>query len=176
MNELTLAQLSLGPQDRTLEVGFGSGDLMERILTTEPGAYVAGVDLSIEMVNVVRRRLRRHIADGRAVACAGDIEALPFGDGEFTKLCSVNTLYFWRNPSLALAECRRVLKRDGLIALCFNAKEDLARWPGHKHGFRLYELSEVEELLKDAGFTSIEVATAKDSKQGTFHCVRGLRL
>lgn len=173
MNKLTLEQLAVEPEDRILEVGFGGGDLLEKVLSARPCEYVAGVDLSEDMVRLAGRRLRRYILAGRAEVRCGDIEALPFGDGEFTKLCSVNTLYFWRNPSVALAECRRVLRRDGRIVLCFNAKEELALWPGHKYGFRLYDLAEVESLLKTAGLTAIEVTSARDSEQGVFHCVTG---
>lgn len=173
MNKLTLERLSAASEDRLLEVGFGGGDLLEQLLSTKQIAYVAGVDHSIEMVNVVRRRLSRYILAGKAEVRAGDIEALPYADEEFTKLCSVNTLYFWRNPSVALAECRRVLRRGGQIILCFNAKDDLALWPPQKHGFRLYDLSEVEDLLEAAGFTSIEAVIAKDSEQGRFYYVTG---
>ena len=174
MNKLAFEQLSTEPEDRVLEVGFGSGDLLEKILATEPGAYVAGIDLSVDMLRVAGRRLRRYIRKGKVQLRRGDIEALPFEDGEFTKLCSVNTLYFWRDPSLALAECRRVLRMNGRIVLCFNSKEDLALWPGHKHGFRLYDLAEIEGLLKIAGFTAIEVASARDPNQGLFYCVTGI--
>jgi ubiquinone/menaquinone biosynthesis C-methylase UbiE len=173
MNKLTLERLSVAAGDRLLEVGFGGGDLLEQLLSTKPIAFVAGVDLSMEMVNVVGRRLSSYILAGKADVRTGDIEALPYADGEFNKLCSVNTLYFWRNPSVALAECRRVLRRGGQIILCFNAKQDLALWLPHKHGFRLYDLSEVEDLLDVAGFTSIEVVSAKDSEQGEFYCVTG---
>lgn len=174
MNRRTLEQLAVEAEDRILEVGFGSGDLLEKILSGQPCEFVAGIDLSDEMVRLAGRRLRRYILAGRAQVRGGDIEALPFGDGEFTKLCSVNTLYFWRNPSVALAECRRVLRPHGRIVLCFNAKEELALWPGHKYGFRLYDLAEVECLLKDAGFTAIEVTSARDSEQGMFYCVAGV--
>lgn len=174
MNRRTLEQLFIQPEDRVLEVGFGGGDLLERILSCAPVEYAAGVDLSADMVHVVGRRLRRYIRDGKAEVRRGDIEALPFGDAEFTKLCSVNTLYFWRSPSSALLECRRVLRRGGRIVLCFNSKEDLTLWPGHKHGFRLFEVSEVEDLLKTAGFSSIEVVSARDAEQGLFYCVAGI--
>jgi arsenite methyltransferase len=173
MNKLTLEQLSVKAEDRVLEVGFGGGGLLEQILSTKPCEYVAGINLSVDMVKVASRRLRRYILDGKAEVRRGDIEALPFGDGEFTKLCSVNTLYFWRDPSRALSECRRVLMKGGRILLCFNSKDDLALWRGHKYGFRLYELAEVEELLGEAGFTAIEAASARDSKQGLFYCVTG---
>jgi arsenite methyltransferase len=174
MSELTLDQLSTSSEDRILEIGFGGGDLLENILSTKSSKYVAGVDLSIDMVNVVGRRLRRYIQSGRAEVRSGDIEALPYANREFTKVCSVNTLYFWRNPSVALAECHRVLMPGGELLLCFNSREALEAWPCHKYGFRLYDLKEAESLLKTSGFTTIKVATAHDSKQGLFYCVSAL--
>lgn len=174
MNEFTLQKLSTSSKDRILEIGFGGGDLLEKILSTKSTEYVAGVDLSIDMVNLVGHRLRHYIQSGRAEVRRGDIESLPFADGEFTKVCSVNTLYFWRNPSVALAECHRVLRRDGEILLCFNSREDLEAWPCHEYGFRLYDLVEAEDLLKTSGFTTIKVASAHDSKQGLFYCVSAL--
>lgn len=71
----------------------------------------------------------------------------------------------------ALAECRRVLAAGGRLALCFNAKSEMAKWPGHVHGFTLYELAEVEAMLGAAGFGGITTATGKDPQQGLFHCV-----
>jgi len=171
MNQLTYERLSLLPDDRVLEVGFGSGYLLEKILSAGTCSHVAGVDLSAEMVRLAGRRLGKFIRDGKARVREGSIEALPFGDGEFTKLCTVNTVYFWREPAAALSECRRVLREGGLLVLCFNAREDLERWPGHKHGFRLYELDEIEDELKRAGFGAIDVARGRDPAQGLFYCV-----
>jgi len=171
MNEFTLERLSTSSDDRILEIGFGGGDFLEKILSTKSSEYVAGVDLSIYMVNVVGRRLRPYTQSGKAEVRCGDIEALPYANGEFTKVCRVNTLYFWRNPSVAVAECHRVLRPGGEILLCFNSREDLEAWPCHKYGFRLYDLLEVENLLKTSGFTTIKAASAHDSKQGLFYCV-----
>ena len=173
MNALTLKGLALGADDRLLELGFGSGYLLERVLANRQCAFVAGVDVSQEMVKQVSGRLRRHIKAGMAEIRHGDIEAIPYAEGEFSKLCSVNTLYFWRNPMLALAECRRVLRAGGRFVLCFNAKEDMIQWPGHAHGFTLYELAEVETMLAASGFSAIETASEKDAVQGLFYCVTG---
>lgn len=173
MNQLTRERLAIKPEDRLLEVGFGGGDLLEQILSSTQSEFVAGVDLSVAMVRLVGRRLRSYIEAGKAEVVCGDIEALPYRDGEFTKLCSVNTIYFWRDPSMALTECRRVLRAGGQILLCFNSREDLKAWPIHKHGFRLYEVAEVESLLRVAGFTTIELVSAADARQGLFYCVTG---
>ena len=174
MNVLTLEGLALGAADRLLEVGFGSGYLLDRVLAERLCAYVAGIDVSPEMVQHVSRRLGRHIRAGKAEIRHGDIELMPFADATFTRLCSVNTLYFWRDPERALAECRRVLEPGGRLALCFNAKKELAKWPGHVHGFTLYELSDLEILLAAAGFYGIEAGTGNDTGQGKFYCLTGI--
>ena len=171
MNSLTLDSLALESDDRLLEIGFGSGYLLEKVLSHRLCDFAAGADISPEMVEHASRRLRAHIKTGRARIRHGGIEAIPFADGEFSKLCSVNTLYFWRDPQQALAECRRVLKSGGRLALCFNAKSEMAKWPGHVHGFTLYELEEVEAMLAGAGFGEITTASGDDPKQGLFLCV-----
>jgi arsenite methyltransferase len=171
MNALTLDGLALTADDRLLEVGFGSGYLLAKVLDEGSCAFAAGVDLSADMVKLGRRRFRVFIESGRAVILEADVEHLPFEDGEFTKMCSVNTLYFWSRPASALAECRRVLKPGGTLALCFNSKADLAAWLGDTRGFTLYEVSEVEALLAGAGFGRIAVAQRRDPEQGLFYCM-----
>ena len=171
MNSLTLEELALGASDRLLEIGFGSGQLLERVLRERSPAFVAGIDISQEMVDHATQRLRRYVAAGSAHLGIGSVGAIPFADGDFTHICSVNTLYFWPDPLRALAECRRVLERGGRLALCFNDKSEMLKWPGHVHGFTLYELAEVETMLAAAGFGEITTTDGNDPKQGQFHCV-----
>lgn len=173
MNQLAFEGLDVTTGDRILEVGFGGGDLLERILRLEQAAFVAGIDHSADMVELAGKRLRFHIREHKLEVRCGDIEALPYGHAEFTKLCSVNTIYFWRDPVAALSECRRVLKPQGRLVLCFNSKQDMQAWPIHQHGFKLFELAEVESLLRSAGFSNIEVTSAREPRQGLFHCVSG---
>ena len=47
----------------------------------------------------------------------------------------------------------------------------MAQWPGHVHGFTLYELSEVHDLLATAGFSRIQTVSENDPAQGLFYCV-----
>ena len=173
MNALTMKMLALESSDRLLELGFGSGYLLEHVLTNHPCEFVAGVDVSDDMVKHVSRRFRSYVKSGKAEIRHGSIESIPYDDGTFTKLCSVNTLYFWQDAALALTECRRVLRTGGQFSLCFNAKSDMAQWPGHVHGFTLYELSEVHDLLAAAGFSEIRTASENDPAQGLFYCVTG---
>lgn len=174
MNTLTLKELALDRNDRLLELGFGSGYLLEHVLTNRLCEFVAGVDVSSDMVKHASRRFRPYVKSGKAEIRRGSIESIPYDDGAFTKLCSVNTLYFWQDAALALAECRRVLRPGSQMSLCFNAKSDMARWSGHVHGFTLYELSEVQDMLVAEGFSMIQTVSEIDEQQGLFHCVTGI--
>lgn len=174
MNQLTLGQLALAPQDRILEVGFGGGALLEQILRAGPPAFLAGLDISTDMVRLAGRRLQRYISDGKLEVSCGNVEALPYAAGQFTKLCTVNTIYFWPDPAAAFAECRRVLQTGGQILVCFNSREELEAWPPHKHGFRLYEVAEIESLLIASGFETVRVVNANDADQGRYYCVSGV--
>ncbi len=171
MNGLTLRQLAPGPADRVLEVGFGGGALLGDILAG-PCAFAAGVDLSPAMVGRARRRFRSAIAAGRAELKAGSIDALPYPADAFSAVCSVNTLYFWPDVDGALAECRRVLAPGGRLVLTFTDRAALERWPGHRHGFTLYELADVERHLRGAGFDAPDVAEGTNPGEGRFFCVR----
>ncbi len=175
MNEVTLKHLNPKPGDRILEVGFGGGQLLEKILSQSNAPLVAGIDLSAEMVSVVGKRLRSFVSSGLLELKQGDIETLPESDQAFTKVCTVNTLYFWERPERALAELSRVLVPNGMLVLCFNSKEDLGRRFNLEHGFRLYEVSEVQDLLVVAGFVQLKVSTVDDLDGSPFYCVTAFK-
>ena len=171
MNALTLRQLAPAPADRVLEVGFGGGALFGDVLASGC-ALAAGLDLSPEMVARAGRRFRAAVAAGRAELKVGSIDAIPFPADAFTAVCSVNTLYFWPDVDAALAECRRVLAPGGRLVLCFAGRAALESWPGHRHGFRLYDLADVERHLRGAGFDVAEVDEGMNPGEGRFFCVR----
>lgn len=172
VNAWALDLLGMGPGDRLLEIGFGSGDLLFEVLDRDRQARAAGLDLSEAMVEVASKRLRPFLREGRCELAQGSVEAIPFGDSGFSRLVSVNTLYFWPSPAAALAECRRVLAEGGVLLLCFDAKANLEQWAGHRFGFRLYEPPEVETLLRDAGFEVLDLHSRSFPGYGEAHCVR----
>ncbi|HEV2735315.1 MAG TPA: class I SAM-dependent methyltransferase [Longimicrobiaceae bacterium] len=171
MNALTLRQLAPAPADRVLEIGFGGGALFGDVLASRC-AFAAGVDLSPEMVARAGRRFRTEVAAGRAEVRAGSVDAIPFPAGAFSAVCSVNTLYFWPDVERGLAECRQVLAPGGRLVLCFTDRADLERWPGHRHGFNLYEVADVERHLRGAGFEATDVAEGHNPGEGRFFCIR----
>ena len=171
MNRLTLEQLRVGPNDSVLEVGFGGGGLLAELLKATEGPVI-GVDVSEAMVDRARRRFRR---TGRLELHRASVEKLPLPDRAVDKACSVNSLYFWPEPAAAMGELARVLRPGGHLAVAFEPPEELRKWPGHRHGFRLFEEAEVVGLMKGAGFTSIRRSEGRGRKPDRFLCLTGER-
>jgi ubiquinone/menaquinone biosynthesis C-methylase UbiE len=171
MNALALECLNLQSDDRVLEIGFGSGSLLDAILKTGKCHHVAGLELSTEMIAFVNKRLAASVQSQTLQLAQGRIDVIPFASSSFSKVVSVNTLYFWTDTREALRECARVLREGGQLVLCYNAKQDMQNWPGHVHGFTLYETSEVENLLRDVGFVNIQTRSLQDPVQGLVYSV-----
>jgi SAM-dependent methyltransferase len=114
---------------RVLEVGCGMGQFAERV-ANETSADVVATDLSPRMVELARGRgLEARVAD---------VEALPFGDGEFDCAVANAMLYHVGNLDRALAELSRVLEPGGrLVATTLGAGHMSELW--ELVGFRLPE-------------------------------------
>ena len=164
MNWKALERLDLQPGERFLEVGFGGGALLRA--AREQGAIVSGIDVSNAMVKRAQG-LDVHLASA---------EALPFDARAFDKAASLNSLYFWPDPVASLAELARVVKPGGKLLLAFEPPEELRKWPGHRHGFRLFEVAQVRVLMEAAGFTAVEQSWGTGRKPDRFCCLSGTRI
>jgi len=168
MNALVLAELDPRPGERVLEIGFGGGGLIAALL--KRGARPIGADVSEAMVARARRRFGE-----RAEIVGASVENLPLPDCSADKAASVNNLYFWADPAAGMAELARVVRPGGLLAVAFEPPEELAKWPGHKHGFRLWSEPEVRALMDAAGFADIRAAWGTGRKPDRFLCLTGER-
>jgi len=176
INQLTMRSLALEPTDRVLEVGFGSGDLIAHMAPVVSEGSVAGVDVSPDMVTVGAKRLASLVGAGRVELRCASAEALPYDDGHFTKACTVNTVYFWPEPTEALKEFARVLHPGGTLAVAFSPAEAMRKMPKRltEHGFTLYEPDAMRRLLEDAGFGVIEMVPGHGPR-GDFVCAIGTK-
>jgi ubiquinone/menaquinone biosynthesis C-methylase UbiE len=155
-NRRAVELLDLAPGHRALDLGFGGGVGLAALLDS-PAAQVTGVDHSGDMVARARRRFAGPLSDGRLRLAEASVESLPFGDGEFDRILSVHTVYFWPDPPAAARELRRVIAPGGRLVLALGRKEWMERQRVHRTGFTLYDEREVEELLRGGGFGSVRL-------------------
>lgn len=159
--------LAPGPGAIVLEIGFGTGHsivaLAERV--GESG-QVFGVDLAEGMIQVTRSRVEKTDLIGRVVLVQGDAVRLPYVAGLFDGVLMTFTLELFDTSEipLVLAECRRILRRGGRIAVVAlsrkgnpNVMTRLYEW-AHRRLPRYVDCRPilVQESVQDAGFHTLQ--------------------
>jgi arsenite methyltransferase len=175
LNDMMLTKLSLQPGDRVLEIGFGGGYLLGQMLPHVTAGSVAGVDVSDAMLDFCKKRYRESIRQGRLELKKGVAEELPYPTGQFTKVCSVNSIFYWQDTKRALEECRRVLDEAGQCLLCFTSSESMASRNFSQHGLTLYNGDEIARMMERIGFSEIRLERSQDSHR-TFWYVTGKKV
>ena len=121
VNAFAIDQLDLQPIDTVLEIGFGGGPNLRRLLGTV--ASVTGVDRSPDAVAAAERRYARERDAGRASFIAAHVDDVPLPDAAFTKALTVHTVYFWPSLRRGFGELHRLIKPGGVVAVGFLPKE-----------------------------------------------------
>lgn len=153
VNVFAVQQLDLKPTDRVLEIGFGGGVTLPSLL--KASAFVAGVDRSNDVVSRAKARFAKAVRAGRADFRVGTVEALPFEDDSFDKVCTVNTVYFWTSLQQGFAEVRRVLTSGGRVVVGFLPKERMDRMDMPTDIFTTRSAESVIAALGETGFTNV---------------------
>ena len=153
----TIDVLHIKPNDFILEIGPGNGGHLHSILETSENVKYQGVDISATMVEEANRMNEEAVKSGKVSFTLSDGKMLDFPDHTFDKIFTVNTVYFWENPTEYASEIYRVLKPGGIFALTFSDSDFMKNLPFTKFGFRLYHKDEAGKLLINAGFKIQEI-------------------
>ena len=153
MNVFAVKMLALKPDDRVLEIGFGGGVTLPALITG--AGFVAGVDRSADAVSWATSKYADAVGAGRADFREGIVEALPYESAAFGKVCTVNTVYFWKSLEAGFAEIRRVLTHGGRVVVGFLPKERMERMNMPADIFTLRAPEDVIAALKRCGFGDI---------------------
>jgi len=174
MNRLVLAELDVQPQHVVLEVGFGGGGLLGSLLARS--RHVVGADISAAMQRRAERRFAGALEAGTLRLIHASAETLPLPDASVDRIASVSSLYFWPDLAAAFRELARIVKSGGLLAIAWEPPEELSKWPGHVHGFRLVSEEALRALLAASGFEPLRCVEGRGRKPDRFLCLTARRL
>ncbi len=157
--EETLNRLEINPGERILDLGCGTGSLIQRLLQVAPESEVVGIDASAEMLEIAKQKLPESVD-----LKLGSADNLLFASNYFDIVVSTSAFHFFRSPSQALQEAKRVLKPNGRLVItdwcydyltckvcdfflrCFN--------PAH---LRTYGVAEFQGMMEDEGLQEIAI-------------------
>jgi SAM-dependent methyltransferase len=173
-----LAATAIGPDDRVLDIGCGTGQTTRDAARAASRAFAFGVDLSAKMIE----RARRLAADEGVTNARfeqADAQVHPFDDAAFDVAISRTGTMFFGDPVAAFSNIARALRRDGRLVMATWQALDDNEWireirnalaagrdmpappPDAPGPFSLSEPDRVRDLLGRTGFGGIELRAVR---------------
>lgn len=121
-----LAGIPEGFAGKLLEVPVGTGILTMPVYRTLPQADITCLDYSPDMMGQAQEKARR-LGLSNVTFQQGDVGALPYGDGTFEIVLSLNGFHAFPDKEAAYRETFRVLKPGGIFCGCFYVSGGCAR-------------------------------------------------
>ncbi len=110
--KLIVQSLNARPGDRVLEVGVGTGLSLPLY---RDDARVVGIDISTEMLDKARQRVRERSLSQVEAVLEMDAEHMDFPDNSFDKVVAMYVVSVVPDPARLVDEMRRVCKPGGEI-------------------------------------------------------------
>jgi SAM-dependent methyltransferase len=140
-----------GPSDMPLlDAGCGTGGFLRKLAAAYPKHALFGVEVNQAAARVAQ-------AKSPAQIVVGSVNKLPFADGSFGAICSLDVLYHRLvDPAIALREAMRCLAPGGVIAINLPAYQWLYSFHDRDdHGARRFTLTVARRLLAGVGCAEV---------------------
>ncbi|TVP55934.1 MAG: class I SAM-dependent methyltransferase [Nodularia sp. (in: Bacteria)] len=151
IHKRSLEYVDLAARANILDMGCGTGRLLDRLATEFSDLRGTGLDLSSNMLRVARQSNSHH---PRLIYLEGQAESLPFGEGQFDAVFSTISFLHYLEPQQVLTEVARVLSPGGrfyLVDITTKKETTPQVLPISPRGIRLYSPKQREILGSSAG-------------------------
>ena len=133
---------------RILDVGSGAGQVADHVLKyADPGAQVTCFDLSRQMLQRARERLRH----GRPSFVTADLAHMPFADDSFDCATCGYVLEHLPRADTGLAELARVLQPGGRLLLLTTEDSFSGAWTSRLWCCRTYNRADLMKTCQSLG-------------------------
>jgi SAM-dependent methyltransferase len=164
MYEAVFRDVGLAPGMAYCDLGCGAG--LAAQMAAQRGARVWGLDAAEDLLRIARSRVPAgHFQ-------VGELQELPFQDGQFDVVTGFNSFQYAADPVAALAEARRVTRKgQPVVILTWGEPQGMEAAalvaalkpllppppPGAPGPFALSDASALKELATKAGLTPVRI-------------------
>lgn len=154
--QVVLDNIDLKSGDTILDIGFGNGYLLKKLLNLNFSINAYGIDISKDMVKVASRNNQKYIKKGNLKLFLEDMGNTSFENDFFDKIYTINTIYFWNDIDKCFSEVKRILKPNGIFINVIFTKEFLDKLAYTNYGFNKYNIEEILEMTENNGMNIIK--------------------
>jgi ubiquinone/menaquinone biosynthesis C-methylase UbiE len=115
--EWMIENLNLQGSEHLLEIGFGPGTALKKILTANPKISAVGVEHSEVMFKQAASRNKKFIEAGRLKLICGEFEQVSYVNKKFDRIFMSNVHFFWSDINTKLNFLKKQLSKEGKIVI-----------------------------------------------------------
>ena len=153
--------------ENLLDVGCGTGPMIELLTQEYPEKHYTGLDLTPKMIETANAK---HLPNAEFLV--GDSENLPFQNGSFDAVICANSFHHYPNPQRFFDGVARVLRPGGVLILrdytssafvvwlMNHVEMPIANLVGHGD-VRCYTTKRIREFTETAGLTVVRLEKQK---------------
>jgi SAM-dependent methyltransferase len=161
---VALDNLRLEQNNCILDIGFGNGYLIKKLIGKNIPIKIYGIEISKDMQHKVERENAKHIQNGTLYLRVENINKASFENNLFDRIYTVNTIYFWTELDKCFFEIKRILKPDGIFLNVLYTKKYLDKIVYTKYSFNKYTTEDIKNLTENNGMSIIETIEIQKDK------------
>lgn len=100
--DFVLQHIKVSDGNHLLEIGYGNGNLFEKVFSVANNLTISGIDFSETMYTEAKANNAGRIADGSLKLEFGSSDKMPFGDNSFNVVYCANVCIFGKTLRLIL--------------------------------------------------------------------------
>lgn len=147
----TLEQLNVLPYQHLLEVGYGSGKMLQAVAKKLKIGFIAGIDDSASLYQQAMRRNRRAVEDQLLQLHVGPLHQLPYPSHYFHTIYGTNMHLSWKDPAMEFLRLSNLLRTGGRLVTILQP-----RWSLQEKTVR-HTMEKIQEYYMEAGLTDIRI-------------------
>ena len=145
-----IKQTTISDNYRILEIGYGGGSTIKKLLALNKNLEIHGIDISKESYRTAQRVHSDSIRKGSVQLKIGNVENMPYQNNYFDRIFAIQTHIFWKDIKKSFQEVYRVLSSNSTLIIA-SEKEKI-----HYHMTDYRTSHEFSQLLTSIGFSKIE--------------------
>lgn len=143
MTLATIDLLNIESRSTVVELGHGNCGHLDVLMSTADEIQYFGFEVSQTMYEEASK-LNTY---SKASFVTYNGTNIPHPTASVTCVFSVNTIYFWKNPSKLLREIERILKPGGRCIVTYANADFMEQLPFVRTKFKLYDSKEIQDLI-----------------------------